>query len=263
MCRDALTWNGCDDGSSLYRCRRTPKGTSVKPFRISSQHLVVELFCSRRLSREFLKIKDVLPRLSEAPGAVVIIFHVFVACDDDEWLERLDFMECRHPFVSFLILVCFHKPRMHAVIRCIPSGNQFKRWYVQTCCPRGVREPKRHHNQSFAFQFDTICPEFLGKHKALRELIRETRFPELRHKLRRASLLHHLNRTVRGNKARFREAIQNDAYPKEVIAVPVSRINSCEIFPRGSDPIGLSPALLHRANAIDQHGVSQAVDQCR
>src|SRR6266550_5975555 len=105
MCRDALTWNGCDDGSSLYRCRRTPKGTSVKPFRISSQHLVVELFCSRRLSRAFLKVKDVLPRLSEDPWAVVIIFHVFVTCDDDAWLERLHLMECRHPFVSFLIVV--------------------------------------------------------------------------------------------------------------------------------------------------------------
>src|SRR5260370_36616114 len=152
---------------------------------------------------------------------------------------------------------------MHAVIRCIPSSNQFKRWYVQTWCPRSDREPKRHHNQLFAFQFDTSCPEFLGKHKALRELIRETRFPELRHKLRRALLLHDLNRTRRGNKARSREAIQNDAYPEEVIAVAVSRINSCEIFPRGSDPIGLGAGLLQSDEGIDQHGVSQAVDQCR
>jgi len=83
MCRDVLTWNGCDDGSSLYRRRRTPKGTSVKPFRISSQHLVVELFCSRRLSREFLKIQDVLPGLSNDSWPVIIILHILVAGDDN------------------------------------------------------------------------------------------------------------------------------------------------------------------------------------
>ena len=77
MCRDALTWNGCDDGSSLYRRRRTPKGTSVKPFRISSQHLVVELLRSCGISREFLKIEDVLPGLSEDPSAVIVIVHNF------------------------------------------------------------------------------------------------------------------------------------------------------------------------------------------
>src|SRR5260370_26983828 len=94
MCRDALTWNGCDDGSSLYRCRRTPKGTSVKPFRISSQHLVVELFCSRRLSREFLKIQDVLQCLSNDPWAVIIILHILVAGHDRTRLERFHRLHC-------------------------------------------------------------------------------------------------------------------------------------------------------------------------
>ena len=71
------------------RSRRTPEGASVEPFRVSTQHLVVELFCCRGLSGEFLKIKNVLTGLSDDPWAVVIGFHVLVAGDDDAWLERL------------------------------------------------------------------------------------------------------------------------------------------------------------------------------
>jgi len=50
----------CNHESSLNRSRGTPNGASVEPLRISSQHLVVELFCSLGLFGELLKIKDVL-----------------------------------------------------------------------------------------------------------------------------------------------------------------------------------------------------------
>jgi hypothetical protein len=78
----------------LYRFRGAPEGASVEPFRISSQHLVVELFCSRGLSGEFLKIKDVLPGLSDHPWTVVIILDILVAGDDNTWLERLHLVQC-------------------------------------------------------------------------------------------------------------------------------------------------------------------------
>src|SRR6201988_658999 len=89
-----LTWSGCDDGSSLYRRRRTPEGASIEPFRVSTQHLVVELFCCRGLSSEFLKINYVLPGLSDDPWAVVIILHILVAGDANTWLERLHLVQC-------------------------------------------------------------------------------------------------------------------------------------------------------------------------
>jgi len=62
--------------------------------------------------------------------------------------------------------------QVDAVIGCIPSGNQLKLRNMQACRPL------------FAFQLDCIRPELLSHHKTLRKLIRETRFPELRHKLR-------------------------------------------------------------------------------
>ena len=80
--------------SFLDRSRRTPKGAPVEPFRVSTQHLVVELFCCRGLSGEFLKIKYVLPGLSDDPWAVVIILHILVAGDDNMWLERLHLVQC-------------------------------------------------------------------------------------------------------------------------------------------------------------------------
>ena len=84
-----LTWIVVIIRSFLDRSRGTPKGAPVEPFWISSQHLIVELLRSCGISREFLKIDDVLPGLSEDPWAVVIILHIFVAGDDDTWLERL------------------------------------------------------------------------------------------------------------------------------------------------------------------------------
>src|SRR5712692_1406993 len=106
----------CDHQSFLHRSRRTPEGASIEPFRITRQHLVVELFCCRGLSGEFLKIKNVLPGLSDDPWAVVIILHILMAGDDNTGLERLRLHPCWPPFVTFLILVCFHESRMHAVI---------------------------------------------------------------------------------------------------------------------------------------------------
>src|SRR5690348_9636660 len=99
----------CHRESLHYRSRGTPKGASVEPFRISSQHLVIELSCGRGLSGELLKIKNVLPGLSDNPWTVVIILWILMTGDDDTWLERLHLIERGHPFVALLILVCFHK----------------------------------------------------------------------------------------------------------------------------------------------------------
>ena len=90
----AFTWIVVIVRSFLDRSRRTPKGAPVEPFRVSSQHLVVELFCCRGLSGEFLKIKNVLPELPEDPSAVVIILHILVAGDDNTGLERLHLVQC-------------------------------------------------------------------------------------------------------------------------------------------------------------------------
>src|ERR1700746_3343069 len=125
----------CDRWSFLHRSRRTPEGASVEPFRVSTQHLVVELFCCRGLSGEFLKIKNVPPGLSDDPWAVVIGFRVLVAGYDDAWLERLHFAQRGEPFSTFFILVCFHESRMHAVIGGIPGSNELKGWYVQARRP--------------------------------------------------------------------------------------------------------------------------------
>src|SRR5258706_1137623 len=84
----------CDHQSFLHRSRRTPEGASIEPFRITRQHLVVELFCCLGLSGEFLKIKNVLPGLSDDPWAVVIILHILMAGDDNTWLERLHLIQC-------------------------------------------------------------------------------------------------------------------------------------------------------------------------
>jgi hypothetical protein len=60
----------------LYLSRGTPNGAPVEPFWISSQHLVVELLRNCGISRELLKIENVLPGLSEDPSAVIIVLHI-------------------------------------------------------------------------------------------------------------------------------------------------------------------------------------------
>jgi catechol 2,3-dioxygenase-like lactoylglutathione lyase family enzyme len=82
-------------GASLYCSHRTPKSASVEPTRILSQHLVVEFFCGYGLFREFLKIKNVLPRLSNHPRTVVVILWVFMTSDDSMWRQGLHLVQRR------------------------------------------------------------------------------------------------------------------------------------------------------------------------
>ena len=84
------------------------------------------------------------------------------------------------------------------------------------------------------------------------ELIWETRFPELRHILRRNLLFHNLNCIGRGSKSRLGKTIQKNAHAEEMIAVPMSCIDGSEIFPLGGDPIGLSASLRNSNEGIDQ-----------
>src|SRR6516162_11164956 len=48
-----------------------------------------------------------------------------------------------------------------------------------------------------------------------------------------------------------------------MIAVPMSCIDSCEIFSHRGNPIGLTPGLFQSDKGIDQHGVSQTEDESR
>src|SRR5579859_57157 len=91
--------------SLLYCGHGTPKCATIEPIRISSQHLVVEFFFRRGLFREFLKIKNVLPRLSNHSQSVVIVLRILVASHDCERLQRLHRIQSREPFIVFVILV--------------------------------------------------------------------------------------------------------------------------------------------------------------
>src|SRR5258706_249380 len=105
-----------------------------------------------------------LDKMESLKPRVVVAGHKNMKNDNDAWLERLHFVQRGEPFTTFLILVCFHESRMHAVIGGIPGSNELKGWCVQACRLCGVSEPKRNHNQPLAFQFAKIRPELLGNH---------------------------------------------------------------------------------------------------
>src|SRR5262249_27332675 len=155
------------------------------------------------------------------------------------------------PFVPLLILICLHESWMDAVIRRIPGRNQIEGWHVQTGRSCRVREPQRNHDEPFAFKCDGIRAELLGNDKTFRELIRKTRLPESCHVFRCYLFIHHLNCTRCGDKPYVWKAFQKDAGSKEVITMPMSGIDGCEILASGGDPIGLSAGLVHRDERID------------
>ena len=49
--------------------------------------------------------------------------------------------------------------------------------------------------------------------------------------------------------------------PKEVITMPMSCIDDCEMFPRGGDPLGLSPGLFESNEGVNEHSVPRTEDE--
>src|SRR6267378_8342437 len=124
---------------------------------------------------------------------------------------------------------------MHAVVRLVPSGDQFERRRVQTSGPRRVRKCERNNDQAFALQFNHILAELLGNHEVLRKLAWKTRLTECLNKVRRGLFLHHLNSTRRRDKPRVRKTFQKHTGSEEMIAMSVRSINGRKVFPCGSD----------------------------
>jgi len=74
------------------RLRRTPQRPRISPIRVELQHPVVELSRSGRQSSEALEIANILPRLFNDPG-IVVLLRFLMSGDHRAWLERLDGVE--------------------------------------------------------------------------------------------------------------------------------------------------------------------------
>src|SRR5258708_16735379 len=152
---------------------------------------------------------------------------------------------------------------MDAVISRISGGDQIQRGHMQTGRTGCVGEFQRHNDELLAFAVDDIGFEFVGNNQPFGKLVRETGLPKLCDVFRRYLFLHYFYRTWGSHEARLWETLQKDAGAKEVIAMSMRCIDSCEILSRARDPIGLSPGLLLSDERIDHYGVSRTVYQSR
>src|SRR6476469_2076033 len=75
----------------------TPKRAWVDTIGIEFEHRVVELACSRRRLVQGNEIPDVLPRLADDAG-IIVVFRYFVPGDHCQRIQRLEPVERGNPF---------------------------------------------------------------------------------------------------------------------------------------------------------------------
>src|SRR5688572_8092791 len=94
-----------------------------------------------------------------------------------------------------------------------------------------------HCDQVAPFEIDLISLELLSDHGPVRDLARKPRLPEALEELWRGLLAHESYNIGCGDCSGIGETIQERSYAKEMVAVTVCDIDSCQVLAACRDPI--------------------------